>query len=103
LIVETRKGKLRVHREAYGTTGQDSTNENWDKNKIERQRETQNDKRDKNMTTRDNILKFVIFLSLVVIFLSCLSFCVSLCLSILFLSQFLFVLSCPVYGTIFWH
>jgi hypothetical protein len=28
LIVETRKGKLRVHREAYGTTGQDSTNEN---------------------------------------------------------------------------
>jgi hypothetical protein len=48
------------------------------------------------MTTRDRILKFVIFLSLAVIFLSRLSFCVSLCLSILFLSQLSFVLSCPV-------
>ncbi len=46
----------------------------------------------KKMTTRDSILKFVIFLSLVVIFLSRLSFC--------FVSQFYFclnfVLSCPV-------
>ncbi len=77
-------------------TGQESTNENWDRNKVERQRETQNDKRDKKMTTRDKILKFVIILSLAVIFLSRLSFCVSLCFSILFLSQFSFVLSCPV-------
>jgi hypothetical protein len=47
-------------------TGQESTNENWDRNKVERQIETQNYKRDKKMTTRDKILKFVIILSLAV-------------------------------------
>jgi hypothetical protein len=48
------------------------------------------------MTTRNKILKLVIFLSLTVIILSRLSFCVSLCLSILFLSRISFVFSCPV-------
>ncbi len=36
-------------------TGEESTNEIWDRNKIERQRETQNDNRDKKMTENDKI------------------------------------------------
>jgi hypothetical protein len=72
-------------------TGQESTNEIRDRNKIERQRETQNDKRDKKMTTRDKILKSVIFLSLAVII------CHD-CHSVsLFVSQFYFCLKFHLY------
>jgi hypothetical protein len=57
-------------------------------------RGTQKDRRDKKMTTGDNILKIIIFLSLVVIICHG---CLSVSLSILFLSQISFVLSCPVF------
>jgi hypothetical protein len=65
-------------------TGQESTNEILDKNKIERPRETQKDSRDKKMTN----LK-ILSLAVIIFFVKAVFLCFSLSLNFIFVLSFI--------------